>query len=204
MEDNKATIHAINTMKYPLMIGGYLMLLAFGILLTVFSRAETGALVLLGLILFAGVILLCVFGAFLTSRVKLSQDGFVHSCWFGLRRYEARWEDCAGYGLFYVNKQVFAHAFQYFSKDWIMNGVNADGSNDWAYLRQRPNRARRPRFFQDLCLVEYSDGMYYDVLRDFLPDQIQCDLDEQTQKIAPLYRFYTPLESFKRFFRRRK
>jgi hypothetical protein len=156
-------------------------------------------LVLLGLFVLMEVFVFGIVGAFLTTRVKLSKEGFIQTCWFGLKRYEVKWEECFGYGSLYNQMQVYTLAFLYFSKEWSYNGHNADGTMIWNYYRNEPGHYSNPRVGRDLCQLEYTPKMYQ-ILREYLPEHIRKELDEQINAYQEALPMISPYVKARNFF----
>ncbi len=195
----KTTIKAINTYKYYYAIYGQVFLLILTVFLVMTIKENGVFIVILGLFLFAGLLFFGTAGSFLTTRVKLNKEGFVQTCWFGLRRYEVKWEECFGYGALYNRLQVYTFAFLYFSKEWSYNGHNADGTMIWNYYRNEPGHFPYPRVGKDLCQLEYSPKMYH-ILREYLPEHIRKELDEQTNAYQEALSIISPYVKSKNFF----
>ena len=172
-------------------------------MLTVFliiTVKENGVfLVILGLLLSAGLLFFGAAGAFITTRVKLSKEGFVQTCWFGFRRYEVKWEECIGYGFVFSRAQVYMFPFLFFSKEWSFKGINQDGTFDWEYYRYEPGHYSNPRGGRDFCQLEYTPKMYQ-TLREHLPEHIRKELDEQTNAYQEALPIISPYVKARNFF----
>lgn len=195
----KTTIKAINTYKYNYAIYGQIFLLALDVYLIITVTDNAVFVVMLGLLLAAGLMFFGVAGAFITTRVKLSKEEFVQTCWFGLRRYEVKWEECIGYGFVFAQMQVYTTPFILFSKEWAYKGINQDGTFDWEYYRFEPGHYSNPRVGRDLCQLEYTLKMYQ-ILREYLPEHIRKELDEQTNAFQEALPVISPYVKAKNFF----
>ena len=195
----KTTIKAINTYKYNYAVYGQIFLLALDVYFIITVTDNAVFVVMLGLLLAAGLLFFSVAGAFITTRVKLSKEGFVQTCWFGLRRYEVKWEECIGYGFVFTQMQVYTTPFIIFSKEWTFKGINQDGTFNWEYYRNEPGHYSNPRIGIDLCELEYTPKMYQ-VLREYLPEHIRKELDEQTNAFQEALPTISPYVKAKNFF----
>ncbi|PKM40017.1 MAG: hypothetical protein CVV04_07025 [Firmicutes bacterium HGW-Firmicutes-9] len=194
----KTTIKAINTYKYYYAVYVQLFLLILAVILVITMKEKGEFIVILGLLLFEEAIFFGTVGAFVTTRVKLSKEGFVQTCWFGLRRYEVKWEECIGYVFVFSQMQVYTTPFILFSKEWVFKGINQDGTFDWEYYRYEPGHYSNPRVGIDLCQLEYTPKMYR-VLREYLPEHIWKELDERTnayQEALPMISPYVKARNF--------
>jgi len=195
----KTTIKAINTWKYYFLIYGLLFGLALVVFMVCLDKTNEVFLVLLGLFVLMEVFVFGVTGAFLTTRVVLSKEGFIQTCWFGLRRYEVKWEECIGYVFVFSQMQVYTTPFILFTKEWTFKGINQDGTFDWEYFRYEPGHYSNPRVGRDLCQLEYTPKMYQ-ILREYLPEQIREELDEQTNAYQEALPIISPYVKAKNFF----
>lgn len=195
----KTTIKAINTYKYYYAVYMQLFLLILAVILVITMKEKGEFIVILGLLLFAGAIFFGTVGAFVTTRVKLSKEGFVQTCWFGLRRYEVKWEECIGYVFVFRKMQVYITPFILFSKEWTFKGINQDGTFDLEYYRYEPGHYSNPRVGIDLCQLEYTPKMYR-VLREYLPEHIRKELDEQTNAYQEALPMISPYVKARNFF----
>ncbi len=195
----KTTIKAINTYKYYYAMYMQLFLLILAVILVITMKEKGEFIVILGLLLCAGAIFFGTVGAFVTTRVKLSKEGFVQTCWFGLRRYEVKWEECIGYVFVFKKMQVYITPFILFSKEWTFKGINRDGTFDLEYYRYEPGHYSNPRVGIDLCQLEYTPKMYR-VLREYLPEHIRKELDEQTNAYQEALPMISPYLKARNFF----
>ena len=195
----KTTIKAINIWKYYYLIIGFLLLLAVVLLFVILDSTDGSAIFLLGMCILMEVFIFGMLGAFLTTRVKLSKEGFTQTCWFGLRRYEVKWEECIGYVFVFSQMQVYTTPFILFTKEWTFKGINQDGTFDWEYFRYEPGHYSNPRVGRDLCQLEYTPKMYQ-ILREYLPEQIREELDEQTNAYQEALPMISPYVKSKNFF----
>lgn len=195
----KTTIKAINTWKYYYLIIGFLLLLAVALLLVILDSTDGSAIFMLGMCILMEVFIFGMLGAFLTTRVKLSKEGFVQTCWFGFRRYEVKWEECIGYGFVFSRAQVYMFPFLFFSKEWSFKGINQDGTFDWEYYRYEPGHYSNPRVGRDFCQLEYTPKMYQ-TLREYLPEHIRKELDEQTNAYQEALPIISPYVKARNFF----
>ena len=194
----KTTIKAMNTWKYYYLIIGFLFFLALVIFMYIQDTTNGVLLFLLGMTILMEVFIFGLLGSFLSNRVKLSKEGFVQTGWFGLRRYEVKWEECIGYVFVFRQMQVYTTPFILFSKEWAYKGINQDGTFDWEYYRFEPGHYSNPRVGRDLCQLEYTPKMYQ-ILREYLPEHIRKELDEQTnafQKALPIISPYVKAKNF--------
>lgn len=192
----KTTIKAINTYKYYYAVYGQIFLLTLAIFFVITQEDNKVLIVILELLILAGLLFFSVAGAFITTRVKLSKEGFVQTCWFGLRRYEVKWEECIGYGFVFTQMQVYTTPFIIFSKEWAFKGINQDGTFNWEYYRNEPGHYSNPRIGIDLCELEYTPKMYQ-VLREYLPERIRDELDQQTGAYSEALPSISPFEKAK-------
>jgi len=195
----KTTIKAINTWKYYYLVIGFLLVLALVIFLVITDSTNGVFLFLLGMTILMEVFVFGILGAFLTTRVKLIKEGFVQTCWFGLRRYEVKWEECIGYGFVFSRAQVYMFPFLFFSKEWSFKGINQDSTFNWEYYRYEPEHYSNPRVGIDLCQLEYTPKMYQ-ILREYLPEHIRKELDEQTDAYQEALPNISPYVKAKNFF----
>jgi hypothetical protein len=195
----KTTINAINTWKYYYLIFGLLFGLALVVFMVCIDKTNEAFLVLLVLCILMEVLVFGLLGAFLTTRVQLSKEGFVQTCWFGLKRYEAKWEECFGYGFLFVKMQVYMSPFLFFSNEWRKNKIGLDGSNDFEYARYEPGHYSRPRVGIDFCQLEYTPMMYC-ILREYLPENMRNELDQQTGDYQDALPYISPYEKARAFF----
>ena len=195
----KTTIKAINTWKYYYLIIGFLLLLAVALLFVILDSTDGSAIFLLGMCILMEVFIFGMLGAFLTTRVKLSKEGFTQTCWFGLRRYEVKWEECIGYVFVFSQMQVYTNPFILFTKEWTFKGINQDGTFDWEYYRYEPGHYSNPRVGRDLCQLEYTPKMYQ-ILREYLPEHIRKELDEQTNAYQEALPMISPYVKARNFF----
>lgn len=195
----KTTIKAINTYKYYYAVYMQLFLLILAVILVITMKEKGEFIVILGLLLFEEAIFFGTVGAFVTTRVKLSKEGFTQTCWFGLRRYEVKWEECIGYIFVFSQMQVYTTPFILFTKEWAFKGINQDGTFDWEYFRYEPGHYSNPRVGRDLCQLEYTPKMYQ-VLREYLPEHIQKELDEQTNAYQEALPMISPYVKARNFF----
>lgn len=195
----KTTIKAINTYKYYYAVYGQIFLLTLAIFFVITQEDNKVLIVISGLLILAGLLFFSVAGAFITTRIKLSKEGFVQTCWFGLRRYEVKWEECIGYVFVFTRMQVYTTPFILFSKEWAFKGINQDGTFDWEYYRFEPGHYSNPRVGRDLCQLEYTPKMYQ-ILREYLPEHIRKELDEQTNAFQEALPVISPYVKAKNFF----
>ena len=66
----------------------------------------------------------------------------------------------------------------------------------WEYYRYEPGHYSNPRVGKDLCQLEYTPKMYQ-VLREYLPEHIRDELDQQIAAYLEALPSISPFEKAK-------